>query len=346
MSSSDSQSQSNFDFCIYHAPRCTDGLVSAWIVQMVSPDVEMIPCSAGSNPTAMNLNDMKMFKNKNIVFVDVVCTPPYLKVLASLAADIIIIDHHKSYKDDLKRAKLHKLDNVHHIFNDKKAACQLVWETLLDKATVPWFVNYVAERDLYQETLPHSKAICQALYDGYHIRSFEGLDNLYEMDEQEVGAFKRELIRKGSATLTVRNDLVKASAKGARHVKFGEYHAWMYTCPSFLVSDVGARLMRWTFRDRVTQPDFTVHYSYDVEKCTFKLAFRSGYKPDHNGEDESVDVSDIARQVSSGGGGHRYAAACTLPGTVALRDYFQHIYDQEYDSEASDPTEPSGESDD
>lgn len=303
-------------------------MVAAWAVQKLCPDVELVKCTAGANPTGMTDAEMLKFMDKNIIFVDICGTPEYIRKLATFADSIIIIDHHVSYYKNLGK---NYPDNVYYIFDEGKAACQLVWEKLISKRSVPWFIHYVADRDLFVERMPSSRAISQALYDGHHIRSFEGLDELYDMKPDDVPAFKDKMAQKGASTLVVRNDLIKSSAKSARKCMYvydesePPLFCWMFTCPRFLVSDVGARLMTWKFRDN-SSPDFVVGWLYDVDKHQFKLSFRSN---------EGVDVSTIALQISRGGGGHRTAAACTVPASTPLKSIFELVENGTDDGESS-----------
>lgn len=327
----ESDTNEKFHYCIYHAP-CTDGMVAAWVVQKLCPDVELIKCTAGANPTGMGDADMLKFKGKNLIFVDICGTPEYIRKMATFAESIIIIDHHVSYHKNM--GKVYP-ENVFYIFDESKAACQLVWEKLISKRTVPWFIHYVADRDLFTEKMPASRAISQALYDAHYIRSFEGLDKLFDIHPNQVPAFKDRMVQKGSATLVVRNDLIKSSAKSARKCVFYRsndandppLYCWLFTCPRFLVSDVGARLMTWRFRDQ-SSPEFVVGWLYDVDKHQFKLSFRSN-------EVSDVDVSAIALQISRGGGGHRTAAACTIPASTALHTIFEPVENAVDEGESS-----------
>lgn len=360
-----SVSSEQFDYCIYHSP-CTDGLVSAWIIRKICPKVELIKCTAGANPTHINDNEgLSKFVGKNIIFVDICCTPDYLKKLSTVAENIIIIDHHLSYHNNYKQMYKTFPENVFYIFDEKKAACQLVWEKLVNRKTVPWFIHYIADRDLFLEKMPHSRAISQALYDGKYIRSFDALDELYAIDESSVPAFKDKLVQKGQTTLVIRKDLIKSAAKSARRCTYGKLHIWLYTCPKFLMSDVGARLMTWKFRDH-TSPDFVVGYLYDIEKHQFKLSFRAKsrghedfnneYNEDEDDNEENedheniignignidnvdnIDVSKIAIEISRGGGGHRSAAACTISASTPLKNIFEPFNENESSSDISENT--------
>jgi hypothetical protein len=315
-----STNNDNFDVCIYHSP-CTDGLVAAWAIRKLCPNVELMKCTAGANPTGMREKELEQFRSKNVIFVDICGTPEYISKLAEVAETVVVIDHHTSY---YKKFEGEFPENVYYIFDEGKAACELVWEKLISRRRVPWFVQYVADRDLFQERMPHSRAISQALYDGYHIRSFDGLDGLYNTPKDDVDALKDELARKGASTLLVRNELVKSAAKCAKWCEYKTYNIWLYTCPKFVMSDVGARLMTWRF-DNGELPDFVVGWLYDVEKHQFKLSFRSS-------SGSKVDVSEIAMAIARGGGGHRTAAACTIPSSTPLRSLFDVV---EFERETS-----------
>lgn len=297
----------NFDYCIYHR-RCIDGISSAWIVKNYFPEIKMIECTAGEN-----LEDIEQFFQKNLVILDV--CPTDLLPVCKLAKNILIIDHHITTFELFQTEEYKSLKNTTLIYNETKAGCELTWEYFCQNENAPWFLGYIADRDLWKVTMPYSKEINSALYEGRHTQSFENLDKLYKLSGnlEELEKFKEELIKKGKIIVENRNALIIHSARTALRCRYRDYNIWVYTCPRHILSDVGSKLVRWQFKDG-TFPAFVMTWNYDLERHEFGLSFRSAKN--------TVDVHIIARELSEKGGGHRNASGCVLPGGTELRTIF------------------------
>lgn len=317
----------SFDYCIYHR-KCIDGISSAWTVQNYFPSITLIECGAGEN-LAENI-DIKSFDKKKILFVDV-CPPTKneLVALSKLATEIVIIDHHVTTNELIQTIRNennenNEIKNITLIFDETKAGCQLTWEYFCKGEEIPWFLNYIADRDLWKTTMPYSKEINSALYEDGHTKTFENLNKLYKLKSVELKEFKEKLIRKGTILTENKNSLIKQSSRTAVRCRYKDYNIWVYTCPRHIISDVGSKLVRWRFKDG-TYPDFVMTWMYDLEDHSFSLAFRSAKN--------TVDVHVIARELSEKGGGHRNAAGCVLDGGTELRTIFIPYEDDEDEAE-------------
>lgn len=314
----------NFDYCIYHR-KCIDGLSSAWIVKNYFPGITLIECGAGEN-LEENVNLDSLFQ-KNLLFLDV-CPPTKNELisLSKIAKTILIIDHHITTVESIQSIRVEDdLKNVTLVFDESKSGCQLTWEHFCPNEEIPWFLNYIADRDLWKVTMPYSKEINTALYEERHTRSFDNLDKLYKMSSNliELNEFKDKLIKKGKILTENRNSLIVQSVRNALKCKYKHYNIWIYCCPRHILSDVGSKLTRWKFKDG-NFPDFVAFWEYDLEQHQFGISFRSAKN--------TVDVHHIARELSDKGGGHRNASGCVLDGGTELRTIFIP-YNEEDDHE-------------
>jgi oligoribonuclease NrnB/cAMP/cGMP phosphodiesterase (DHH superfamily) len=290
-----------YDSIIYHNP-CSDGIASAWVVKHFNVSAELIPCFAGQNPQV----DINNFRDKNIIFVDLCPNNDYLQQLINIVKHITILDHHISAYNYIDKELL-KESNINYLFDNYMSGCMITWQ-YFSQDKIPWFLDYIGDRDLWSWKLPYSKEINTALYEDEHI-TFKNLSKLFDMQyTQEV--FQR-FVHRGTILLEIKERQMKMFVKSAIPCKYQNYNVWLYTCSADILSDVGNALMDKTMKNGI-KPDFTVGWRYNIILHEYILSLRSG--------SHAVDVSEICKKL--GGGGHRNAAGCILPGSTILRDFF------------------------
>jgi oligoribonuclease NrnB/cAMP/cGMP phosphodiesterase (DHH superfamily) len=194
----------NFDFqtvdtCIYHKD-CADGFCAAWIFNNYSIDrsVKFIPMTHGMNP-----EDIKEdIVDKNVLIVDFSFKRPTLLNLKSLAKSILVVDHHKTAKDDLEG-----LDFV--VFDMEKCGASLLWHVLYNSKP-PFLVEYVEDRDLWKWKLDNSKYVNAAIQIApYDFTYWNAL----------FSSSLSQLIDVGRPVCDAFNHLAKTTAKDATLVK-------------------------------------------------------------------------------------------------------------------------------
>ena len=288
----------DFDICIYHNP-CSDGLASAWIVKTNIPNIELFSYKFQS------LTDDKtiaLFTDKKIIFVD--CAPKLteIDILQKICKKILVLDHHKTNKDVLYNELNTKIEFV---YNEKQSGCQIVWEYFHKDLPIPWFINYIADRDLWTWKLPNSKTINTGLFNDEHI-TFNGLDKLLSGDTTfdtifNIGTIYERIMEKE----------INKCVKTAIPMKYNEYNIWVFSGNPEYRSDAGNKLLDIPFADG-TQPSFTVFWQYNIKGNEFWLSFR--------GNDNSPDLTLICSKY--GGGGHKNASGCTIK---SITDIFTNI---------------------
>lgn len=117
--------------CIYHS-RDLDGWMSAAIVKLKFPDVELIGWDYGQPIPELNPES-----ESDLIIVDVSFSPETMYALND-AFNLIWCDHHKSALQSVYDYKVaNNLKSILGNKNDKQAACELVWETLFMKHLPP-----------------------------------------------------------------------------------------------------------------------------------------------------------------------------------------------------------------
>jgi oligoribonuclease NrnB/cAMP/cGMP phosphodiesterase (DHH superfamily) len=148
------------DLIYYHA-QCTDGWCAAYIASKRYPEARLVPAYHSTEPPYVNV------EGKDVLMVDFCWkTLETNAKLGALAKSLTIIDHHRTAKADIEG-----LPNV--IFDLKRSGAGLTWDYLFGKDAEdliyrdgsnfqeerPWYVNYVEDRDLWNNKLPDTKEV-------------------------------------------------------------------------------------------------------------------------------------------------------------------------------------------
>lgn len=292
------------DIVFYHYP-CVDGMASAWIPwrenQHRINDIQFIGCqNDGKSPDTLT-----NIKNKNILLVDFCFTKSQMIKLKKESKKLFIIDHHESNQRSLQH-----FDNC--IFDLKRSAAQIMWDVQYPESNGyrPWFIEIIADRDLWKWEISNSENIGKGLYSANYY-NWEKLEKLYTRllsgyeDEDKyifnivgdtVGKIEQKEIsmclRKAVPTIFTTNNET--------------YNVMLVTCSPHLRSHVGNQLCK-------NDCDFAAIYQYDFVTNQWWISLRGNDK---------VNLSKIAEKF--GGGGHYNAAGFTIYGSKGqdLHSYF------------------------
>lgn len=296
----------NYDYIIYH-DKCSDGITAQWASkQRKNSDATLIAIKAGMSESL----DMELFTDQNVLFVDI--TPSYnvFCKLILIASYVTILDHHKSGHDEFvenfcEKSKNGVLDikynNYHILIDMNKAGCQIAWGYFNPEVPTPWFVNYVADRDLWKWELENSKDINSAMFD-------KGL--LCDCGLSKMKLFNKfdicKLAKQGAiinAPFNIQVEKICLEAKQAITIVNNKtFDVWLVSCTNYYKSDVGNKLSSQCFPDG-NMPDFCVIWQQDPNSTDIWISLR--------GINE-IDLNDLAKQYDRCGGGHLHAAGFTL----------------------------------
>lgn len=249
---------------LYHA-ECADGFGAAWALWRHVPSARFIPVKHG-NPPPSDLND------ERIVIVDFSYARDTLEALSQKSKSLLVLDHHITAEKALTGLP-------YAYFDMKKSGAVLAWEWAHDRP-VPWLLEYIQDKDLWNWALPDSREINAAIAS-------------YPFDFQLWSSFsQQELEHEGRAILRYEQEIVGKLAAQAVLVEFqGE------TVPSVhsavLTSQIGERLS-------ADHPFCLIWHDRDGRRY---YSMRS--------REDGTDVGAIA--ASFGGGGHTHAAGFSLP---------------------------------
>ena len=263
---------------LYHAD-CADGFGAAWALWKKYPDARYIPVKHGQ-PTPEGLD------GAHVMMVDFSYRREVIERLAQSAASLLILDHHVT-----AQAALAGLPYAY--FDVKKSGAVLAWEWA-HAEPVPWLLQYVQDKDLWEWRLPHSREMNAALASypfDFHV--WEGLTR----DVLEV---------EGRAILRREHSLIDKIIEESVLVEFeGETVPAVYS--PVMTSQIGERLCQGF-------PFCLIWHERDGLRY-FSLRSKPG----------TADVSAIASRY--GGGGHVNAAGFSRPIDSQASDILNPIRD-------------------
>jgi oligoribonuclease NrnB/cAMP/cGMP phosphodiesterase (DHH superfamily) len=318
---------SNTDLVIYHG-KCPDGVASAWCFWKLfgnsasvsyKPDLKFHPGKFEENPPDVS--------DKNVVFVDFTYPLKVMLDLSSKAKTITVLDHHKSAVPLLDHQTLRfnvKLDM-------NRSGAQIAWDELYcenissenkDNAFKsndrPWFINDIADRDLWTWQLEGSKDTTRSMFSLGHYESFEAFNKIQEKPREYYSAIGESLNKDDDRLYTALQnqaiDCLLISPKNPEQT----WKVRLASCYHSHASELGNRLVS----DGLC--DFAVLYRYDILRDEWWLSCRASNKSD-------IDLVGILKQFDKNSGGHAKAAGMTLK--QPLLTYFKPVDKKFTDSE-------------
>lgn len=263
---------------LYHAD-CADGFGAAWAVWKKYPDARYIPVKHGQPPPGE-------LDGAHVVMVDFSYRREVIEQLAQSAASLLILDHHVT-----AQAALAGLPYAY--FDVKKSGAVLAWEWA-HAEPVPWLLQYVQDKDLWQWRLPDSREMNAALAS-------------YPFDFQVWEGLTRDVLKvEGRAILRREHSLIDKIIEESVLVEFeGETVPAVYS--PVMTSQIGERLCQGF-------PFCLIWHERDGLRY-FSLRSKPG----------TADVSALASRY--GGGGHVNAAGFSRPIDSQASDILNPIRD-------------------
>ena len=249
---------------LYHA-ECTDGFGAAWALWKRFPDAKFLPVKHG-DPPPVGLED------RHVVMVDFSYEREVIEAMQKKAASLFILDHHVTAQAALA-------DLPYAYFDMEKSGAVLAWEWVHGDS-VPWLMQYIQDKDLWQWRLPASREINAAL-------------SSYPFQFQVWDAFQQEVLKlEGRGILRHENVLIDKMVAEAVMVNFeGETVPAIYS--PVLTSQIGERLSK--------DHPFGIIWHQRNGRRYFSLRSRAG----------GLSVAKISARY--GGGGHTHAAGFSIP---------------------------------
>lgn len=287
------------DICIHHAP-CADGFTAAWAVWKRWPDIEFVPGVYGQEPPDV--------AGKHVLIVDFSYKRPVLEAMASRAASVTVIDHHKSAEADLaaftsidgilisgdeleRQSALMGTLPIQARFRMDRSGAMLAWEYAHPGEEVPDLVKHVQDRDLWLFELDGTREISAELFSWpYEFDVWDGAATMLRTPD-----LKEVMIQRGQAIERKHHkDIAELLKLTTRTMVIGGVCVPVANLPYTMSSDAANTLSEG-------HPFGACYYDNAAGKRVFSLRSKA----------DGADVSDVA--VKYGGGGHAHAAGFSAP---------------------------------
>ena len=228
--------------------------------------------------------NLAVLKGKEIYVVDFSFKRDVYLELLEVADSVTVLDHHKTAHEEI--GDLVTIDQ-------SKSGAVLAWEYFHPESPLPELFLLVQDRDLWQWQYATTDA-----FTSYMFLKPLTLENF----EAAMTTPLTDMISKGQVILDYNNNELARASKSIRSINLLGYIIPVANVPASLTSKLGNQMA-------LGKP-FSLSYSDNRDVRSFSL----------RSTDEGLDVSTIAKVY--GGGGHRNAAAFSLPLDSPLLDNF------------------------
>lgn len=326
---------------IYHSP-CPDGTTAAWaawatlesLTQMAIQALwgekaklerfreEGLPIFYGTDH-GRPLPPPAILEDRPVYLLDFCYGTDGLLEILKHTRQLVVLDHHPTAFDNLRG-----LGCLRQYVNDghctlELAGAQIAWDYFWGGTPRPRFVDYVADADTFRFALPDSKAINAALRVNRDTATFESLDRLHSLTDEQT--FLEASAKEGRCYLTAHAELLEDIARRAfpaQCVVQGssgpggefEHNVMVVNLAEWrLVSAAGDLIA-----ERNQDADFVALWNYSHRDDRTKVSLRTVR--------DYLDLSKVARALGAkhdprricgpnNGGGHAKAAAFAFPGS-------------------------------
>jgi len=280
---------------------CPDGTCAAWAILHAMDMVDYKDrTAAGIELHFLKYGQSLTFPDitgKRAIMLDFAPPREQAELMHEQAELFVILDHHDSHRESLEG-----LDYAH--FDMKRAGCQLAWDYVNDELmsesppTRPWFIDYIADRDLWTWKLPDSKAINKAISLD-RLTTFDNLSRLINMEYDEECRTINSLTIKGQSTIDYEKWLIDGIVSTGEVVTFycndgNEYTAFLCNSNVKCNSEVGN-----VIAESRPELDFAILFRLNVPTQDYYFSLRAR-------QDSDINLSKIC--APHGGGGHPKAS--------------------------------------
>lgn len=297
------------DIVIYHSP-CDDGFAAAWACwKRWGDSIDYFPATYGKPAPDV--------VGKNVLIVDFSYKRPMLVDMARDARAIVVLDHHKTAREDLEALPLlllaedsdgkdcriedvdRQIEEVRDAgeprilchFDMERSGARLAWDFCHPGKPAPDLISYIEDRDLWRFDHPETRAF--SLWLRSHPYDFATWSRIADQLEED----RDDIMLQAAAIEAFYDQKVAEIVRTAQWRPINNITVPVANCTWAFASDVAHELLK----AHPAAPFAATYYDRGDGSRTYSL----------RSEDKREDVSAIAKRY--GGGGHRNAAGFEVP---------------------------------
>lgn len=280
-----------FDVCLYHA-NCPDGIGAAypfWKANRYRSEKFILHGVKHNEPYPSDL-----IRRKRVVIVDFCYPREIIANMCEEAEYILILDHHDTAQRELIDQKHQRLS---YIFDMSRSGAQIAWNYCYPEILCPWFIEIIADRDLWKWAIPFSKEIGKALHSG----GWYTWEKMLELEESKdpIGD-QMKFFKQGQILLSVEAKEIDYAIQSSVIVEFCGYRIRMTTCNPNIRSEVGNQLAN------MNDCKFSAIWRYDFISDQWWISLRGSANC-------QIPLNKICEIYS--GGGHQKACGFAIHGS-------------------------------
>lgn len=331
----------NLEVVLYHGSEggpCPDGIGAAFGVIYNHPNRENIITEGISH----NVPPKTDLAGKVVILVDICPEKEIIEKIIEDAKWVHILDHHASSFNLLPQFDDRR--NLSYYIDNHLSAAQLAWDfyqrgdsishdrlitkeksynfdcytfanngnreygKFEGKFVRPWFIEIIADRDLWKFSIPYSKQISSGMFSTWNY-NFEKFDELMKLSDKETISKIQDYITIGSEKMKLDENELNRAVKRVIPVKMkwgdNEYTIGASDVPYHLRSEAGNRISEDKNPDGTYKYDFAMIYHYDPREDQWWISLRGN-------KECTIPLDKIC--LSYGGGGHQKACGFVIHG--------------------------------
>lgn len=303
---------SDINVCLYHQG-CPDGIAGAFAFWKCNVEDAIFPFQTYGTKKKSKF-DVNWVVGRNVAIVDFCYNLETLKRICEVANNVVVLDHHMTNVKELVGCNI---SNLSFIFDTSRSGAEIAWKWCFPYETQPWFIDVIADRDLWKWEYENSNAIGKALYHG-NWYNFEKLKKLYDENLTSKEIVSR-FVKPGNALLEKERKMIVNCASKAKLMEFQGYTVYLAECNPQIRSEVG------NFLAGKKECVFAATWRYNIDKDQWYVNLRSSRTC-------QIKLDEIAEKF--GGGGHLHASAFAIHGKHSteqgiargtIRDFFEPL---------------------
>lgn len=235
---------------------------------------------------------------EKIIFLDFCPKPVVVQDLLSVELEVVILDHHKTARDDAK--KLDGLKGLNLIFDMTKSGARLAWEYFClgadARASIPELVLHVEDRDLWTWVMPKTREVIAWL------SAFGETNNpdSYSDAIHEFTLRSEDSIKAGEYLCKEMDTQIKKMVSSFRYLEIQGYGSGIVVNAACYRDEVCDYIL-----SRHEVP-FVIAYS-STRGGEVSLSLRS-----KKGASYAIDVTELAKMFNGGGHENASGGVCEL----------------------------------